>query len=278
MWSLCELFDEPVEIDILDVGASFLGDPPYKSLVDAGRARITGFEPDPRECERLSTAYGKQHRFFPHFVGDGQPATFHETNWFATGSLYEPNTPLLQVFQNLAETVTPVAKHSVTTKRIDDIPEIDDVDFFKIDIQGGELSVFQNALRALSHTLVVQTEVEFVELYRGQPLFADVDKFLRSRGFQFHTFPSLGSRTFKPLIFKGDVNQGCRQFLWMDALYVRDWMHLDQLDEAKLRKYAILIHDVVKSPDLAHLILQALDKKSGTNFAAAYRDRLVKSQ
>ena len=179
MWSLLDTFPDELQINILDVGAAIDETPSYKSLVDAGRARIVGFEPNPQECERLNREYGKQHRFFPYFVGDGRPATFHETNWAHTGSLYEPNSPLLDKFQNLAEIMSPVARHPVGTTRLDDIAEIGDVDFVKIDVQGSELAVFQNALRALSGTLLIQVEVEFVELYRGQPMFADVDIFLR---------------------------------------------------------------------------------------------------
>jgi hypothetical protein len=39
----------------------------------------------------------------------------------------------------------------------------------------------ENANTALATVGVVQCEVEFVELYQDQPLFADVDKFLRSQ-------------------------------------------------------------------------------------------------
>ena len=44
-------------IEILDVGASLNDTPPYQPLVDAGRARITGFEPEryldnPKEAKR----------------------------------------------------------------------------------------------------------------------------------------------------------------------------------------------------------------------------------
>ncbi|MFY7697106.1 MAG: hypothetical protein ACOVQK_12230 [Cyanobium sp.] len=38
----------------------------------------------------------------------------------------------------------------------------------------------QNATTVLATASVIQCEVEFVELYKGQPLFADVDSFLRS--------------------------------------------------------------------------------------------------
>jgi FkbM family methyltransferase len=277
MWSLLKFFPEDFQISILDVGAALIEKPPYQSLVDAGHGKIFGFEPNQHECERLNREYGNPHRFLPFFVGDGGPAIFHETNWAPTGSLYEPNSRLLEKFQNLAEVVTPVAKHAVNTTRLDDIAEIGDVDFIKIDVQGSELAVFQNASRALSSTLLIQTEVLFVELYRGQPMFADVDTFLRANGFQFHTLNGFSGRAFKPLIANADVNSAFRQALWSDAIYVRDWMHLDGLTESKLRNYAILAHDVLRSYDLAHLVLSALDKRTGGSRAADYLRRLVEN-
>lgn len=274
MWSLLEFFPEDFKINILDIGAAFTEKPPYQSLVDAGRGRIFGFEPDIQACEQLNRKYGNPHRFFPFFVGDGRPATFHETNWAPTGSLYEPNTPLLEKFQNLAEVTTPVATHAVKTTRLDDIAEIIEIDFIKIDAQGSELAIFEHASRVLSSTLLIQTEVLFVELYRRQPMFADVDIFLRTNGFQFHTLNGFAGRVFKPLVLNGDVNSALRQALWSDALYVRDWMRLEELSETKLRNYAILAHDVVRSYDLAHLVLSALDNKTGRGFAADYLKRL----
>ncbi len=60
-------------INILDVGAiDNPGDPaPYHALAKRGRARIVGFEPDKEGCARLNNIYGRPHRFFPHFIGDG---------------------------------------------------------------------------------------------------------------------------------------------------------------------------------------------------------------
>jgi FkbM family methyltransferase len=275
MWSLLEFFPIGSQINILDVGAALVESPPYQPLIDAGVGRLFGFEPDPEACTRLNKEYGEPHRFFQCFAGDGRQATFHETNWGPTGSLYAPNSRLLEKFQNLAELVTPVATHAVNTTRIDDIAEIDDVDFLKIDVQGAELSVLQNAMRTMSSASVVQIEVEFLELYQGQPMFADVDIFLRAQGFQFHTFNGFGSRAFKPLAPQGNVNAGFRQYLWSDAIYVRDWMHLEGLSERKLRNYAILAHDLLNSYDLAHFVLAALDRSAKSNLAAAYVKRLT---
>jgi FkbM family methyltransferase len=274
MWSLFEFFPGEFVVDVLDIGAAIGDCPPYQAMVDAGHARVFGFEPNEKECDKLNAKYGAPHRFFPHFVGAGGPATFHETTWVQTGSLYEPDLPVLSKFLTLREVCTPVATHAIQTTRLDDVQGLDNVDFFKIDIQGGELAVFQNAARALSQALVVHTEVEFVKIYKNQPMFADVDIFLRNAGFQFHTFEGFGTRAFSPLQLDDDPTKGVRQVLWSDAVYVRDWMHLAALDELKLRKYAVLAHDLYTSIDLAHLVLQALDHKTGGDWAPRYLARL----
>ena len=46
----------------------------------------------------------------------------------------------------------------------------------------------------------MQTEVEFVPLYKKQPLFAEVDIALRELGFVFHRFGGMAGRTMKPLV------------------------------------------------------------------------------
>ncbi len=273
-WSLLELFEsESFQIEILDIGAALAESPSYQGLVDAGRARITGFEPNQAECEKLNQLYGGTHRFFPHFVGDGRPATFYETNWNLTGSLFEPNTRLLDMFHNLGSVTQLVARHPIETVSLDDIPDLADIDFIKIDIQGGELAVFQNALRVLSGVVAIQTEVEFIELYKRQPMFADVDIFLRGHGFQFHTFTGFGTRPFKPMVVGGDPNRGLRQYIWSDAIYVRDWLRLEHLAENKLKKLAVIAHDILQSYDLAYLVLQVLDKQRGGDLALRYLRR-----
>lgn len=276
MWSLLDLIDAPPPITVVDIGAALDERPAYQGLIERGAARLVGFEPDSKECERLNAAYGQPHRFFPVFVGDGRDAVFHETNWNLTGSLFEPNHELNQRFYRLAELVTLVARHPVKTTRLDDIGEIDDVDLIKIDVQGAELMVFQNAPRLLGRALMVQTEVEFVPLYREQPLFADVDIFLRQSGFQFHTFKDgFGSRSFRPLCRAQDPNAGFQQILWSDAVYVRDWMRFDLIDTEKLLKYAILCHDLLASYDLAMAIIERIDERTGGELAIRYRKRLM---
>ena len=260
---------------ILDIGASYVAeDPPYKNLLLSGMARLIGFEPNEKSCEELRTRYGAPHKFFPFFIGDGTLATFHETNWVATGSLFPPNTKLLEKFNMLHEMTTPVAQHAVQTKRLDDIPELGDVDFMKLDAQGSELSVLQHARRVLQDVTVLQVEVEFIRLYENQPLFADVDMYLRDQGFVFHTFTGFGSRCFKPLVINGDPAAGINQYLWSDAVYVRDWMNLDSIQTDKLVKFAMICAEIIKSPDLCMHLLSHLDARTGSSHAPNYLKKL----
>lgn len=264
-------------IGILDLGASFVHKAPsYDHLVKASLARVTGFEPNIAECEKLRKIYGPPNQFFPYFIGDGCQATFYETNWFATGSLFKPNRVLLESFQNLHEVVTLVAQHPVQTKRLDDVDGLGEVDFIKLDVQGAELLVLQNGERVVNDASVVQVEVEFVELYEGQPLFADVDRYLRSRGFVFHTFHELASRCFKPLMYSNNPDQGIKQVLWADAVYVRDWANLASLGSDKLAKYATLVHELFGSYDLCLYLLERLDRRSASAYASQYAEKLIR--
>ncbi len=270
--------EEECLINVLDVGAIGIEggeDVPYDTLVKAGYARVVGFEPDAAGCEELNRKYGAPHLFLPYFVGDGEPATFYETNWAPTGSLFKPNQPLLEKFQNLHELTTLKAEHPVVTKRLDDLPEVGDIDFVKIDVQGAEHAVFQGGERVLRNAMLVQTEVEFVELYEDQPLFADVDCLLRSYGYQFHSFSGFGGRCFKPLIVNNNINQPLRQALWSDAIYVKDWLRFDDQPLDKLKKLAVLLHEVTRSYDLCHLVLHGIDARSSSDFAPRYLQTLA---
>jgi protein O-GlcNAc transferase len=272
-FSLSTLVRPETRITILDIGASLTEQPPYEHLIKSGLVRVIGFEPNQQECEKLNARYGRPHAFFPHFIGDGKPGVFWETTWFATGSLFKPNRPVLEKFVNLYELVTPVAQHPVETKRLDDIAEIDDADYIKIDVQGAELMVFKGAERLLDKVMLIQCEVEFVELYEQQPLFADVDTYLRSRNFMFQKFEYFGSRCIKPMTMNNTPYAGTH-CLWADAIYTKNWLNTDSYSTDKLIKLAILSHDIYNVADLSYYLLQHVDTRQGTTYAPQYQQLL----
>ncbi|MCJ8520497.1 hypothetical protein ABID21_003627 [Pseudorhizobium tarimense] len=61
-----------------------------------------------------------------------------------------------------------------------------------------------------------------------------------------------------------------RQQIWSDAIYVRDWMALDVLQDEELKKYAFLMDSCYGSYDLAHAMLASLDASRGTDYAPRY--------
>jgi hypothetical protein len=186
---------------------------------------------------------------------------------------------LLEKFQNLSELVQVVERTTVSTKRLDDIDEVQNADYLKIDVQGAEVDVFNGAKNLLADIMIVHTEVEFVPLYINQPLFAEVDQILRKHGFLFHKFCRGGmvGRNFKPLIVNNNINQSLSQVLWSDVIYVKNFLHYDQMPPGKLLKLAVILHDVYGSYDLVHYILQQYDKHTSRKCAEQYLRLLCKN-
>jgi hypothetical protein len=58
---------------------------------------------------------------------------------------------------------------------------------------------------------------------------------------------------------------------WADVIFIKDITRLDRLRPQQLLKLAIILHDVYKSVDVAHLVLLAYDKASGTALAPKYQ-------
>ena len=128
---------------------------------------------------------------------------------------------------------------------------------------------------ALTRTMAVQIHVALVPLYRGQPGFAEIDIALAGSGFRFHKFAGLGGRTFKPLVAGDNPNAPLSQFLWADAVYLRDFMKLDELEPDSLLKLTIILHELYSAYDLAALALRAFDAKTDGGLWPVYIKRLT---
>lgn len=275
MFNILEILPSFGKVRIIDVGAMDLGTEIYDPLLKAGIAEVLGFECVQSECDRLNAMNRESRSYLPYAIGEGSVRDFHECNYPMTSSLLEPNSRLLDRFQNLENLVQVVKKHRFATKRLDEIPETSGTDFLKLDVQGAELDVMNGGDRVLADAVVVHTEVEFVELYKGQPLFAEIDQRLRKSGFVFHKFAGISGRTFKPLVVNNDINMSLSQMLWADAIYVKDFMALDQLTTDKLLRMAAILHMVYGSFDLAMQALLAYDQQASSGIAQTYFQRLT---
>ena len=231
---LGDLLDEPIVI--ADVGCRWGFADTWEQL--GGRCRAVGFEPDEDECERLRKRY--QDRPGVEIVGHALgrevgTATLHVTREPARSSLYRPLDDVVDRHPRL-EPQRLAHSEQIDLDTIDDWcvqSGTDHIDVIKLDTQGSELDVLRGAARTLDRIIAVQTEVEFNRMYEGQPLFEDIDRFLREHDFVLWHLDNLshhrqhGARAAlqqSTQFFDFDVVQFSRrsgQLFWADALFVR---------------------------------------------------------
>jgi len=192
------------------------------------RVVIIGFEADAEECARLNRLHEGRCKFFPVAVGDRQG----KRNLFVTrspecSSFLRPNMDFLSRFTEGEAAAEVVETTLVPVVSLDQyLPEmgITHIDLLKLDVQGAELDILRGSRGFLqSDVLAIHVEVEFSEMYQGQPLFADVDAYIRD--FQFTLFDLSRVRyRRKTLPPKMDTRA---QLLWGDALYFRDYQYFN---------------------------------------------------
>jgi FkbM family methyltransferase len=237
------------KLAIVDCGAMGASEAErWKELGD--RVIIYGFDPISAECERLNAlarSAGLPHTYFPFcLAGNDSPSRdFNVTKHVGSYSLYpslsEAQLARWKGLSHLGE--IGCTRDALTTAKIVQVPTISlntwsekygirDIDFIKLDIQGAELEVLQGGQNILSTVLGLEVEVEFTPLYKNQPLFADVDIFLRQNHFTFFNlhFTHIGhfvGRTASPVTIAHPGDQTIPrqikgQLVTADARYLLD--------------------------------------------------------
>jgi FkbM family methyltransferase len=263
-----------LSFNILDAGALPLESepPPFHALLDVfPGSRISALELDPQVCERLNGQARSGLRYYCCALGRREEArALYETQHPMCSSLYEPDERYADLYNNM-DFMRLRATHTVRTVSLNTFVReqaLGAIDFIKMDIQGAELDVLQGAGPVLSAVLALVLEVEFVPLYKEQPLYGDVDAHLRERDFMLHKFLGFGGRGMKPLTH-GSPNYPV-QMMWSDALFTCDLMDLTGFSEEGLLKLAVLL-DIYESPDVAWYLLRRYDELRATELAPAYR-------
>jgi FkbM family methyltransferase len=231
MDELQKLYKSNLEIKALDVGArgGFLDDLSIISpLVDA-----IGFEPDKEECDKLNASVNNLHwrslRYIPTALGTGI---------FSSLSLYRKRgcSSLIEADQDLGKKYSR-GDYYILDDKID-IPimpmdeasqkyKFEDASYMKIDIQGAEMDVFDSGKKLMAESMLgIRTEVSFIPLYKNQPLFVEIDTYLRSLNFalmgfieQHHWRRSTKIKYPRPSKGKYPFSKG--QLVHGDALYLR---------------------------------------------------------
>lgn len=292
------------DLVILDCGARYGGE--KARWANASNSIVVyGFEPDVAECARLNSLLPPSDRskYYPICLGDKSDTTreFFVTQQRDSSSLYCPATARLArlkqggptQFVRTQDVLKPVLTNEVTTTTLDDwakAENIEDVDFLKIDVQGAELDVLKGGQDILKKSVALEVEVEFSEIYENQPLFADVDRFLREQGFTFFNFSfthtgHFAGRLDSPINVLHPQNhlfppQIAGQLITADAIYLRDPIEhgrdsVDWNNELKILKLAG-VAEVLGQVEFAFELLQHLREAeseiANTIFEEATRD------
>jgi FkbM family methyltransferase len=209
-------------VTLVDVGAR--GGVKSNWSAAARHLRVLGFEPDRAEYDRLvdgARTASVPAEYFNVALHDARGTLpLHVTRDRGLSSIFEPDRAFLDTFPEASR----FDVEEIRQIEVDTLDQqlrargIDDVDFIKADTQGSELHVLKGAAHALQASGVgVEVEVEFTPLYKGQPLFADVDAFMRGLGYLLFDL--------KPCYWKRaagrKVGGAYGQVIWADALYLR---------------------------------------------------------
>ena len=236
---------------VVDVGANPIdGDPPYKAMLAAGLCEVTGFEPQDGAFARLEKSKGPRERYLPYALGDGSARTLHVCELEGMTSLLVPDPARLALFNLFPIWGAVKQQIPVTTRKLDDIAQITHLDFLKMDVQGVEREILAHGRAKLADTVVIQTEVSFVPLYQGQPVFGEMDLALRELGFLPHCVTGTKIWPIAPMVVGDTPNRGIRQLLETDMVYVKDFSRPQNMSAEQWKHLALIAHHCYGSYDL----------------------------
>jgi FkbM family methyltransferase len=249
---LVELLQPSRLTAVVDIGANPIdSDPPYKKMLFNRLCTVVGFEPQAEGLIDLNSRKSDLETYLPYAVGDGSRATLKICQAPGMSSLFTPNPQVLECFPLFSQFGTVLREVPVETHTLDGIVEIEALDFLKIDVQGSELSVFRSGRSRLAGAVALQTEVSFVPLYQGQPVFGDIDLALRALGLIPHMFANINKRMILPLHYSNNLHASLNQLLEADIVYVRDFTQPDKMSVDQLKHLALIAHHCYSSYDLA---------------------------
>jgi FkbM family methyltransferase len=236
---------------VIDIGANPLDHPVYKPLLDAGLCELHGFEPQAEAFSRLQEIKGVHETYENRAVGDGGTHEFRIFRQSGLSSFFEIDRSALRFLGRSDGPAKLLDVVEVETMRLDDAGAIDRIDLLKIDVQGAEAMIFENAKKKLASAVAVITELRFFPLYEGEPLLDVQIARLSELGLRFHKLlfvksqqvANSQSRRLKTRALSSQALDG-------DAVFVRDLRDPASVTDEQLRALALLADAVFESYDL----------------------------
>ena len=149
---------------------------------------VDAFDPNEKECEIQSKISPPQIAWNP--IGLARKSgthTLYVPKRTTGASLYPPNPEFLDRFDNDAywDQVRSVQIECSSYADFLKLKRKKAPNLIKLDTQGSELDILSTFTdEQWKDVICVETEIEFFEIYKGQPLFKDVHEFMVSKGFE----------------------------------------------------------------------------------------------
>ncbi|MEQ8396089.1 FkbM family methyltransferase [Thalassobaculum sp.] len=281
-------------IGFVDIGAR--GGVHETVLPLAPYASVLCFEPDPNESAVLQAQVKREGTPFQSLrfesIGlagfDGR-ATLHRFTAPTNDSLRPPNTQFVDRYR--MEKWRKVGELAVPVRKLDSVifdgSANTDGEILKIDTQGTELEILQGGERTLrERTVAVICEVSFAELYAGQGLFSEVERWLRALGFSFYGFDTMRLRSHNRLDRRNHWSR--ERVIQADAVFFKDPLMTAAETLLSARQHDVLIASSVlfeffefarelvdaleSDPTEADLLRRWIDTASRLDLASEVRD------
>jgi FkbM family methyltransferase len=194
------LFDKGASISIFDIGACEGEDAVrYSRLFPS--ASIFVFEPRPDNLKKIQSnlteykvttarvfdvALSSSKGSAVFYLSSGKPEEIGESDEWDYGNKSSSLLPPGEKMKEHTEWLEFKETLEVQTERLDTFCKshsISIIDFIHMDVQGAELMVLEGAGNIINQIKAIWMEVEAVELYKGQPLKTDVEKFMAANNF-----------------------------------------------------------------------------------------------
>ncbi len=165
-----------------------------------------------------------------------------------TSSVFPPNYDFLEQFPESERFMQKqyVPLETTTVNALAESGVLCGTDFAKIDVQGAELEILKGGeMYFKKHLIGLEVEVEFASIYTDQPLFSQVDAYIREKlGLELWDVRGTYWRYKAGLDAAGPAKG---RLIFADALYfrplstLRTWLHSHSTDDAKGKLCALVM-------------------------------------
>tara|TARA_B100000315_G_scaffold257895_1_gene308313 strand:+ start:491 stop:1486 length:996 start_codon:yes stop_codon:yes gene_type:complete len=250
---ISNILKEDNPITIVDIGAAGGLQRRWQNLEPHIRSIL--FEPEPKSFIELNDNSIANFKVLNTVLSNKKGhINFNICTKSEVSSVYKPNLSFLKLFHH-SERFTIEKSLDLETNTLEnelENNEINEIDFIKVDAQGHELNILEGAGSFLSGTIGIETEVEFAPLYIGQPMFDDVNQYLKNKSFDL---VDLKRYYWKRKTFDHFL-QDKGQLIFGDALFLKSPESIYSSFGANQKKIirAIVIYLTYGYVDLAHAL------------------------